>query len=109
MAESLNFNDVNEARRKAVERTIKSITIPELKSLGEELFPLHDHPWRANYFSLIEENPGGSFYYATTDDRVNVLYCHDKNKGMWFLPGGGMGPLQARGLQMLKAIVDNLH
>ena len=30
----------------------------------------------------------------------------DKDKGMWFLPGSGMGPMQPKGLGTLKAIVE---
>jgi hypothetical protein len=37
-----------------------------------------------------------------TSDGVNILYCRDKDKGMWFLPGSGMGPLQAKGRQTMK-------
>jgi hypothetical protein len=32
-----------------------------------------------------------------TSDNVNIVSYRDKDKGLWFPPGSGMGPLQARG------------
>ena len=40
-----------------------------------------------------------------TNDHVHVIYCGAKQIGMWFLPGSGMGPLQAKGLKILQDIV----
>lgn len=104
-SESLNMESISEARRKAIEKSIKTITVEELKSLGQELFPQIDNPWRDAYFRFLEENAGSTFHHATTSDRIQIVYCLAKEKGMWFLPGSGMGPLQARGLQMMKEVV----
>ena len=41
-----------------------------------------------------------------THDGVRVIYCHAKGKGMWFMPGTGMGPMQPKGLAALKQIVE---
>jgi hypothetical protein len=48
---------------------------------------------------------GATFHHAVTSDGVNILYCRDQDKGMWFLPGSGMGPLQARGRQIMKEMI----
>lgn len=61
--------------------------------------------WRQTFFQLLEENSGSMFYHATTHDQVEIIYCPDKEKGIWFLYRGGAGPLQAKGLQILKEIV----
>jgi hypothetical protein len=53
----------------------------------------------------VEENSGCTFYHATTNDQVEIIYCPDKEKGLWFLRKGGAGPLQAKGLQLMKEIV----
>ena len=37
---------------------------------------------------------------------IQILYCHDKNQGIWFIPHTGFGPLPANGLDMLKRIVE---
>jgi hypothetical protein len=102
----LNMDELTGARRKAVAETIKTISVEELKGLGEGLFPYIDHPWRDRFFSFINENAGATFYYAVTDDRVHFIYCHDKDRGMWFMPGSGMGPMQATGLKIFKEIVE---
>jgi hypothetical protein len=103
--ENLDIESITDARRKAIEQTIEPISIEQLKSLGEKIFPFFDHPWRSTFFQFVEENSGSTFYHATTDDQVEIIYCLDKENGMWFLPRGGAGPLQATGLRILKEIV----
>ena len=103
--ENLDIEGIAEARREAIEQTVQEISVEELKSIGEKVFPFLDHPWREKYYQFLEENKGETFYHATTNDRVEIIYCPAKERGLWFLPGGGVGPLQARGLQVLKKIV----
>jgi hypothetical protein len=102
----LDIDNITEARRKAIKASIKTITFDELKSLGEELFPLMDNPWREKYLQFINENAGSTFHHATTNDRIQIVYCHAKDNGMWFVPGSAMGPLQAKGRGILKEIVE---
>lgn len=104
-SENLNMDEITEARRKAIAQSIKPIGIEELKSLGDALFPFFDHPWREKFLTFISENAGATFHHATTHDGVHFIYCGAKDKGMWFLPGSGMGPLQAKGLKILQEIV----
>ncbi len=78
----------------------------ELKKIGEEIFHYADDPWRHAFFQFIAENPGATFHHAVTSDNVNIVYCRDKDKGMWFLPGSGMGPLQARGKKVMKEMIE---
>jgi len=103
--ENLDMESLTEARRKSIEETIDPIDVNQLKTLGEGLFPSMEHPWREVFFQFIAENAGASFYHATTSDRVHIIYCSTKEKGMWFRPGSGMGPLQEKGLRILKEIV----
>jgi hypothetical protein len=103
--ENLDIESITEDRRKAIERTIQVISIEDLKSLGEKLFPFLDHPWRQTFFEFVEEHASDTFYHATTHDQVEIIYCPAKEKGMWFTQGRGMGPLQARGIGILKEIV----
>ena len=77
-----------------------------MKKLGEGLFPYLDHPWREKFFAFLSENRDATFHHGQTDDRVHVLYCHVRNRGIWFLPGSGMGPLQEKGLSIMKQIVE---
>ena len=104
-SENLNMDDLTNERCKAIAETIKPIGIEELKALGEGLFPYVDHPWREKFFTFLSENSGATFHHAVTDDRIHFIYCHAKDKGMWFA-GNGMGPLQSKGLKILKEIVE---
>jgi hypothetical protein len=103
--ETINMEEITKARRKAFAESIRTISLEELKTLGERLFPLIDNPWRERFFAFITENAGSTFHHATAHDGVQIIYCHDKEKGMWFLPGTGMGPMQPKGLATLKQIV----
>ena len=100
----LDMAELTEARREAARETVHFITAAELHALGEELFPHMDHPWREKFFSFISENEGATFHHAVTDDRIHVIYCRSQEKGMWFIPGSGMGPLQAKGVQIMKEL-----
>lgn len=105
-SEELDLNSILTNRREAVKESIQPISMEELKNLGELLFPFLDHPWRAVFFDFLKENANSSFYHAETSDRFHVLYCRDKERGLWFIPGSGMGPLQEKALKTLKEIVD---
>jgi hypothetical protein len=103
--EDLNIEAITNERRKAIEQTIEPISVEQLKAVGAKIFPTFDHPWRETFFQFLEENSGSTFYHATTHDQVQIIYCPDKEKGIWFLARGGAGPLQATGLRILKEIV----
>ena len=103
-SENLNMDELTEDRRKALAASIHTISVEELKTLGEGLFPNFDHPWRTTFFDFIKENSGATFHHATTHDSVHIIYCGAKDKGMWFLPGSGKGPLQAKGLAIMKQL-----
>ena len=104
--ETINMEEITKARRKAITESIRTIGVEELKALGEQLFPLMDNPWREKFFSFITDNAGATFHHATTHDHIQIIYCHTRNKGMWFAPGIGMGPMQPKGLGILKQIVE---
>ena len=102
----IDLESLNEQRRKSMAKSIRPVPDDELKKLGEELFPFVDDPWRQVYFQFVAENRGSTFHHALTDDGVHILYCNDRDKGMWFLPGTGKGPLLARGRQAMKEIIE---
>ena len=104
----LDIQSRDEARRAGIEETIHPIGVDELNALGEGLFPSLDHPWRERFFEFIRENSNCAFYHATTNDRIHILYCPPKDAGLWFMPGAAMGPLQPKGLSILKEIVGKL-
>jgi hypothetical protein len=103
--ENLDIEQITQDRRKALEKSIQVISIEDLKSLGEKLFPFSDHPWKQVFFQFIEEHPTDTFYHGATNDGIGIIYCPATEKGMWFTQGRGTGPLQAKGIAILKEII----
>src|SRR5689334_17622290 len=104
--EQFDLESLNKERLKAISQTIRIISPEELKKLGEELFKFADDPWREAFFKFVAENPGCTFHHAVASDGVNLIYCRDRDKGMWFLPGSGLGPLQERGRNIMKEMIE---
>ena len=105
----VDFETLTEERRKSMAKTIRTISAEELKNVGEEMFPYVDDAWRDNFFAFIAENRGSTFHHALTSDGVHIVYCRDKDKGMWFLPDSGKGPLQERGRKIMKEMIEASH
>jgi hypothetical protein len=102
----IDIDNINEARRKAVAKSIRTISVEELKEIGEQVFHDADEAWRHTFFGLITENPGATFHHAVTAEGAIFLYYRDKDKGLWYLPGSGKGPLGANGRQMMKEAIE---
>ena len=105
-SEMINIVELTEDRRQAIAKSIRTISLEELKALGERLFPTVENPWRDQFLGFLTENAGATFYHGSTHDNVQVIYCPAKDKGIWFKPGIGMGPMQAKGRGILKQIVE---
>jgi hypothetical protein len=103
--EAFDLENLDNERRKTLAKSIRTISVEELKKLGNELFRYADDPWREAFFKFIAENPGATFHHAVASDGVNIVYCRDQDKGIWFLPGSGMGPLQATGRKLMKEMI----
>jgi hypothetical protein len=102
------FEDVgaiDKERRKAIAKSIRIISVEELKKLGEEIFDSPDRPWRETFLQLITESPGCTFYHGSAGEGLIVLYCPDANKGLWYLPGSGIGPLSEGDRQLMKEVI----
>src|SRR5437773_11661841 len=107
--EKFDLENLDKERRKAIAKSIRTISVEELKKLGGEVFHYADDPWRETVFRFIAENAGATFHHAITSDGVNILYGRDQDKGMWFLPGTGMGPVQATGRQSMNNLITGAH
>jgi hypothetical protein len=102
------LEEILAARHKSIEETARPATLEEVKQLGSERFPAATDPWAESYQTFLVEHPRGNFYLARTSDGADVVYCRDAEKGIWFLPGKGMGILQPKGLRLMAEIVDAL-
>ena len=104
-----DIDSINEGRRKAVTKSIRVINVEELKKLAEEIFHSPDDPWKERLLQLIAENPGATFHHADAGEGVVFLYLREQDKGLWWLPGSGMGVLSARARQMMKEEIGQIH
>src|SRR5437868_15267319 len=107
--ETFDLENLDKESRKARAKSIRTISVEELKKLGAELFRFADDPWRETFLRFIAENPGATYHHAVMSDGVNIVYCRDQDKGIWFLPGSGLGPLQATGRKTMSEIIQRHH
>ena len=105
----VDVETINKERRKAITKSIRIVSVEELKKLGEEIFDEPDRPWRQTFLSLIAEHPGATFYHASAGEGVIFLYARDEDKGLWYLPGSGIGPLSQGGRQIMKEATQASH
>jgi len=104
-----NAETIDNERRKAIAKSIRIISVEELKKLGEEIFDSPDRPWRETFLSVVTENPGSTFYHASAGEGVIFLYSRDNDKGLWYLPGSGIGPLSEGGRQLMRKAIETGH
>lgn len=97
-----------ENRRLMVGKTIRPVSLDELKKLGEKRFPIVTDPWAIRFFEFITQNPDDSYFIAESPEHAEIIYCRESGKGIWFLPGKGMGIIQPNGLKLLAEIVAKL-
>ena len=64
---------IDNERRKAIAKSIRIISVEELKKLGEEIFDDARSTLAARRsFRLVAENPGATFYHASAGEGVIV-------------------------------------
>jgi hypothetical protein len=104
--ENLNVKEIVKSRRHSIDESLRTISVAELKALTNELFPYSEHPWLEKFLDVINDPASGTIHDAMADERIHVLYCHDKQIGMWFIRGIGKGPLQREELEIMQEIVE---
>src|SRR5262249_6392422 len=100
--EKFDLENRDKERRKAIAKSIRIISVEELKKLGEEMFNDPDRPWRETFVQFIAEHPEASFYHASAGEGVVFVYSRDGDKGLWYLPGSGLGPLSQAGRRVME-------
>jgi hypothetical protein len=96
---------IDNERRKAIAKSIRIISVDELRKLGEEIFDSPDRPWRQTFLSVVTENPSATFYHASAGEGVIFLYSRDDDKGLWYLPVSGIGPLSEGCRQLMRKAI----
>jgi hypothetical protein len=97
-----------ENRRSMIRETIRPATVAELREFWVELFPIVNDPWAERFAAFLNEHAKDRFYLAKSPEGAHIAYCRDARRGIWFLPGTGVGIIQSKGLQLLAEIVDSL-
>ena len=105
--EKFDLDTLNADRRAAMAKSLRSIAVPELKQIGAKLFPMADDAWRDLFFEFIGDNPHATYHYALTSDDVHIVYCKDRDKGLWFTAHGAKGPLGTRGRTVMKEMIEH--
>ena len=102
--ENLDMDSIMGERRAALEQSARLINVEELKTITAQLFQDFSHPWKDAIETFIAENPHGTFCHAVTNDKVHLVYSREKDKGFWYIQGGGMGILMEQGLSAMRQI-----
>jgi len=100
---------IDNERRKAIAKSIRIISTEDLKKLGEEMFDDPDRPWRQTFLQFIAEHPDATFHQAYAGEGVIFVYSRDGDKGLWYLPGSGLGPLPEEARRLMKEAIDSAH
>jgi hypothetical protein len=101
----VDMETLSEERRRAVQESLKSMSVAELREVVKELSGFEGDPWQENFVSVIEAHPEASFYRAVTQEGAIILYCPGEDTGVWFLPGSGMGPLPEQAKRHMKEAI----
>jgi hypothetical protein len=107
LTENLNVKQIIEDRRHAVTESLRPMSVSELRTLKDEIFPFIDHPWLEKFSEVVNDPSSGKIYHAMADYQINVLYCPNRNIGMWFIRKVGKGPLRPENLKMMQEIVES--
>jgi|SRR4030095_16356411 hypothetical protein len=101
----VDWETLSEERRKAIQETLHSMTVAELREIVKELSDFEGNPSRENFLRQIEAHPQESFYRAVTQEGAIVFYFPGADTGVWVLPGSGMGPLPEQGKRHMKEAI----
>ena len=113
--EKFDLENLDKERRKAVANSIRTMSVEELKALGNEIFRYADDPWREKFFGFIAENPGATFHHAVMSDGVNIVYCRDQGKGMDMakipdpLAPENLLKTSGRGIFLIRSFMDSVE
>jgi hypothetical protein len=101
----VDMETLSEERRRAVQESLQSMSVTELRNVVKELSDFEGDPWQQNFVAVIEAHPEASFYRAVTQEGAIILYCPGEDTGVWFLPGSGMGPLPEQAKSHMKEAI----
>jgi len=108
-ADMESFDEIMQKRLAAAEESIRKATPEALEQIGQQMFPMVDHPWHQPYFDFIHKHAASEVLIGEAND-VYFLYAPEADAGLWFVIGehtSGGGLLQERGKNALREIARN--
>ena len=103
----IDMKTLSEERRRAVQESLQSMTVDELRNVVKELSDFEGDPSQESFVRVIDAHPEASSYRAVTQEGAIILYCPGEDTGVWFLPGSGMGPLPEQAKRHMKEAIAN--
>jgi hypothetical protein len=74
----LDIQTITEARRKAIQECLRSISVDELNKIAKDhQEEFLDDPWREKFLRLIAEHPDGNFYHAVLREPLDYELSRD--------------------------------
>ena len=105
-SEKIDIDQIVTERRQAVAASIRPIDSKEAAALCDTIFPSLEHPWREKFVEFLSENPGEALYHAALPQGGQIIYSRTREKGIWFVPGTGVGLIQPKALKALSEILS---
>jgi hypothetical protein len=59
--------------------------------------------------SIYRRTSGRHFHHASAGEGLVFVYSRDGDKGLWYLPGSGIGPLSEAGRRLMKEAIAAVH
>jgi hypothetical protein len=84
----VDMETLSEERRKAVQESLQSMSVAELRDVVKELSDFEGDPWQEKFLQVVETHPAESFYRAVTQEG-----------------GSGMGPLPEQAKRHMKEAI----
>jgi len=72
--DKIDIESITKERRKSIAKSIRTISVEDLKKLGDEVFHDLDDPGRETFFRFVAEHSNATIHHAIASDGVNMLY-----------------------------------
>src|ERR1041385_8988391 len=97
--EKFDLENLDKDRRKALAQSIRTISVEELKAIGDQIFRYADDPWREAFLKFIAENPGATFHHGVMSDGVNIVTVATRTKAYGSSPAAGWDRYRQRAVR----------
>jgi hypothetical protein len=104
--EPSTFAETLARRKESARRTIRDVSIGELRALVLELFPDGAHPFIQPMSQFIEEHRTERALRGETSDGISFIYYPQSAKGIWYQYAGNLPSVGLLGPTSLKTLAE---